>query len=78
MPVNSAVRLDMDDMVLLGEVCHSRETAPSEFICGVRLEQALTAITDLSKLVSGIMGEQRREVDSVTEAKQPEGLLSRP
>jgi hypothetical protein len=61
-PVNSAVRLDVNDNILLGEVCHSRQTGPSAFICGVRLEQALTAVGDLSKLVSGVMGETRRAV----------------
>ena len=66
--LSSAVRLDVNDNVLLGEVCHSRQTGPSEFICGVRLEQALTAVGDLSKLVSGIMGETRRSVETPVEA----------
>jgi len=75
-PLNSAVRLDVNDMVLLGEVCHSREAGPSEFICGVRLEQALTAVGDLSKLVSGIMGEARQEPDP-SEVARPARVLSR-
>lgn len=67
-PVSSAVRLDVNDNILLGEVCHLRQTGPSEFICGIRLEQALTAVGDLSKLVSGIMGESRRASATPVEA----------
>lgn len=67
-PVGSAVRIDVNDNILLGEVCHSRQTGTSQFICGVRLEQALTAVGDLSKLVSGIMGETRRAIATSVEA----------
>ena len=67
-PVSSAVRLDVNDNLLLGEVCHSRQTGPSEYICGVRLEQVLTAVGDLSNLVSGIMGETRRTIATPVEA----------
>lgn len=70
-PVSSAVRLDVNDNILLGEVCHSRQTGPSEFICGVRLEQALTAVGDLSKLVSGIMDETPRLPSTPVEAEAP-------
>ena len=67
-PMGSAVRLDVNDNILLGEVCHSRQTGPAEYICGVRLEQALTAVGDLSRLVSGIMGESRRAIAAPVEA----------
>lgn len=67
-PVSSAVRLDVNDNILLGEVCHTRQTGPSEYICGVRLEQVLTAVGDLSNLVSGIMGETRRTIETSVEA----------
>lgn len=67
-PANSAVRLDVNDNILLGEVCHSRQTGPSEYICGVRLEQVLTAVGDLSNLISGIMGETRRTIAPPVEA----------
>lgn len=67
-PASSAVRLDVNDNMLLGEVCHSRQTGPSEYICGVRLEQVLTAVGDLSNLVSGIMGETRRTIATPVEA----------
>ncbi len=67
-PASSAVRLDVNNNMLLGEVCHSRQTGPSEYICGVRLEQVLTAVGDLSNLVSGIMGETRRTIAIPVEA----------
>ena len=68
-PIGSAVRLDVKDNILLGEVCHSRQSGPLEFICGVRLEQALTAVGDLSRLVSGIMGETRQAIVASAETE---------
>lgn len=70
-PVSSAIRLDVNDNVLLGEVCHSRQTGPAEFICGIRLEQALSSVGDLSKLVSGIMGAATRSVSTPLEVEAP-------
>ena len=63
-PVGSAVRIDINDNILLGEVCHSRQTGPSAFVCGVQLEQALTDVHDLSRLMSRLMGESRRAAGS--------------
>jgi hypothetical protein len=59
-PVGSAVRIGINDNILLGEVCHSRQTGPSAFVCGVQLEQALTDVHDLSRLMSRLMGESQR------------------
>src|SRR3954447_11522855 len=55
--VGSAVRIDVEDKILLGEVCHSRQTGPSTFACGIQLEQALTSVADLSVLMERLMGE---------------------
>jgi hypothetical protein len=66
-PVGTAVRIDVNDNILLGEVCHSSESGPSEFVCGVRLEQALTAVHDLSRLVSGLMGASQPRVEKPVE-----------
>jgi hypothetical protein len=63
-PLGSAVRVDVNDNLLLGEVCHSAQTGPSEFVCGVRLEQALTSVNDLSRLVAVVMGESQRDSDN--------------
>jgi hypothetical protein len=86
-PVGSAVRIDIDDNMLLGEVCHLNQTGPASFTCGVHLEQALTAVNDLSRLIAGIMGESRTEsrpnaTDSeeavaLKKRRHPTGLLSR-
>jgi hypothetical protein len=59
-PVGSAVRIDIKDNILLGEVCHSRQTGPSAFVCGVQLEQALNDVHGLSRLMSAVMGQSRR------------------
>ncbi len=67
-PVNSAVRVDLGNHILLGEVCHGRQTGPSEYVCGVRLEQALTATEDLAKLVAAVMGQPQRAMKPEIEA----------
>jgi hypothetical protein len=59
-PVGSAVRIDVNDNILLGEVCHSRQTGQSGFVCGVQLEQGLTSVEDLARLVARLMGEARQ------------------
>jgi|SRR6185295_9431348 len=74
-PVGAAVRIDVNDNILLGEVCHSRQTGPSTFICGVHLEQALNSVEDLARLVARLMGELRQPVEQrqpVEEVEQPE------
>ena len=68
-PVGSAVRVDVKDNILLGEVCHSRQTGPSAFVCGVQLEQALTGVHGLSRLMSGLMGESPRAEGNSTQAE---------
>jgi hypothetical protein len=60
-PVGSAVRIDFDDNILLGEVCHLSQTGPASFTCGIHLEQALAAVNNLARLIDGIMGESRTE-----------------
>jgi hypothetical protein len=51
----------MGDNIMLGEVCHFNQTGPASFTCGVHLDQALTAVSDLSRLMAGIMGESRTD-----------------
>ena len=55
--VDSAVRIDLNDCILLGEVCHCAP-APGGYLCGVQLEQALTNVSDLVRLNEHLMGEQ--------------------
>ncbi|HYZ87423.1 MAG TPA: hypothetical protein VE621_23610 [Bryobacteraceae bacterium] len=51
----TAVRLDYDDMMLLGEVIESKRVG-SQFQTAVRFEQVLNSLGDLARLVEGIMG----------------------
>ena len=53
---DTAVRIDMEDSILLGEVCYCTPEG-EDHICGVRLEQGLTHVTDLYHLVCSVMGE---------------------
>jgi hypothetical protein len=77
-PVGSAVRIDIKDNILLGEVCHSRQTGPSAFVCGVQLEQALTDVHDLSRLMSRLMGESQRAAGSPAPADMVSGSAKMP
>jgi hypothetical protein len=69
-PLGSAIRIDVNDQILLGEVCHSRQTGPSSFICGVQLEHALNSVEDLARLVTRLMGESRVPVEPAVQAEQ--------
>jgi hypothetical protein len=54
--LGTAVRIDINDSVLLGEVCYCSST-PDGLVCGVQLEQALNSVGDLTRLVSRLMME---------------------
>jgi hypothetical protein len=54
----SAVRLDMDDQIVLGEVCYCQQSG-DQFAIGLELEQSLTNLHDLTKLMSALIGESR-------------------
>jgi hypothetical protein len=41
--LGTAVRIDINDSVLLGEVCYCSST-PDGLVCGVQLEQALNSV----------------------------------
>ena len=57
LPIGSAVRVDVNNCMLLGEVCYC-EATPEGYLCGVKLEQALTNVSDLLRLMSKLMGEE--------------------
>jgi hypothetical protein len=54
--LGTAVRIDVNDSVLLGEVCYCSSTTEG-LVCGVQLEQALNSVGDLTRLVSRLMME---------------------
>jgi hypothetical protein len=56
--LGTAVRIDINDSVLLGEVSYCSST-PDGLVCGVQLEQALNSVGDLTRLVSRLMMEDR-------------------
>jgi hypothetical protein len=53
--VGDAVRLDMEDNAILGEVCHCSETG-NGFICGVEVDQILSHVSDLARLMDALLG----------------------
>ena len=53
--VGDAVRLDIDDNAILGEVCHCSEWGNS-FTCGVEVDQILSHVSDLARLMDALLG----------------------
>lgn len=54
--VGAAVRIDFDDSLWLGEVCHCHEQGQDQII-GIKLDQVIPSISELARLVSAVMGE---------------------
>lgn len=54
---DSAVRIDFNNCILLGEICYCA-ASPGGYLCGVELEQALTNVSDLMRLMTSVMGER--------------------
>ncbi len=55
-PLGTPVRLDVNDSVMLGEICYCASTSEG-LICGIQLEQALHSVADLTRLVARLMME---------------------
>ena len=55
---NTAVRIDAADQILLGEVTSCGRTRDG-FTAEVELDQAITSVHDLSRLVAALTGESR-------------------
>lgn len=72
-PVGTAVRVEIGDRLLLGEICHVREEA-NGFLTGLRLQHSLTSMTDLARLVAAIMGESPAGRASPAEEKVQDTL----
>ncbi|MBI3278445.1 MAG: hypothetical protein HYZ57_01230 [Acidobacteria bacterium] len=56
LPTASPVRLDYDDTIVLGEVAACRPVG-SRFLIQVQLEQVLSPISDIARLVMSLLGE---------------------
>jgi len=54
--LSSAVRVDLDDSLLLGEVCYCAPEG-DEYAVGLVIDQTLTGIRGVLALIRGVMGE---------------------
>ena len=64
-PLNAAVKVELHDALLLGEVCYCQSEGESEdngstWLVGLITEQVLSNLSELSRLVLAIMGEESR------------------
>ena len=55
-----AVRVDLGDSLLLGEVCHHSST-PQGFVVGLVLEHSLTGLNELENLRRTLLAESATE-----------------
>ncbi|MCC6585477.1 MAG: PilZ domain-containing protein [Bryobacterales bacterium] len=58
-PVNAAVRVDIDNSMLLGEVCYC-EPFGGQWAVGLEMEQSLSDLSGLCRLVERLMMEEKR------------------
>jgi len=58
-PAGSAIRLDLDDSMLIGEI--SACAAGEHFEIQLHIKEAIPSMSDLARLVSALMCEGRRE-----------------
>ncbi len=56
----AAVRLDLKDQLMLGEVCYCQRAENGSYALGLQMEQALSHLEDLSHLMNALMGEGGR------------------
>ncbi len=68
--MGEAVRIDLDDSLLLGEICYCRPESGS-FVIGIEMSNVIPAMTDLRKLVAAIMQESpvRQEATRVSDVR---------
>ena len=52
------VRIDLEDSLLLGEVCYCHR-GDGEYVFGVSLEQAIASLSEVARLVQSIAGQTR-------------------
>jgi hypothetical protein len=53
------VRIDWQDQLVLGEVCHCQPATPTGFSIGLRLHQMLNGLDRLRQLSRRLMGDER-------------------
>ena len=55
------VRIDQQDTILLGEIVACREETPGEFSVLIEMNESLSGLHSLRKLVSALLGEARAD-----------------
>lgn len=67
--VGAAVRVDLDDTSLLGEVCHC-SGRDGHYLCGIVVDQVLSGVKDLARLMDAILGARVRGAgDEISEVE---------
>ena len=67
--LNAAVRIDLADAVLLGEVCYCRDQGDGNYAIGLESQQILTHAGDLAQLMKGLSGGVDREAEVTQEPR---------
>ena len=62
-PVNSAIKVEGEDWLMLGEVCYCRQEG-IHFVAGLKIDQTLENLDELSKLNENLLSTQQRAARS--------------
>ncbi|MBL8296239.1 MAG: PilZ domain-containing protein [Bryobacterales bacterium] len=68
--LDAAVRVDLDDSIILGEVCYC-EPCGNRWALGLEMEQSLSDLRGLCRLVERLLQEERRGQGEPTPAPVP-------
>jgi len=64
-PMGTAVRIDIEDSLLLGEVCHCVQV-DDHYEAGIKLDQVLSGLHDLEEINRNLVGEENRKTELVS------------
>jgi hypothetical protein len=68
-PVSSAIKVEGEDWLMLGEVCYCRQEG-IHFVAGLKIDQTLENLEELSRLNESLLStQQKAEHSSSTENK---------
>jgi hypothetical protein len=68
-PVNSAIKVEGEDWLMLGEVCYCRQEG-IHFVAGLKIDQTLENLEELSRLNDSLLRtQQKAERSPSTESK---------
>ena len=72
--IGAAVRVDLADAMLLGEVCYCRENGSGRYAIGLESQQILSHTSEMSSLMKSLAGDSERE--RVASLQPGHGILS--